>query len=141
MPGLKKRIKRVLALVPPFGRLFAEIDALRLENPELKQQLADSRRENDMLRLDLAKLTDEVAMSWRETEVTLEKWRAVVSELEEMKRSVWVRPGHFYSPIPAIRDLKVNEDDVFGVPPAIRGIDLNEAGQVELLKEFAELYP
>jgi SAM-dependent methyltransferase/predicted O-methyltransferase YrrM len=55
--------------------------------------------------------------------------------------SLWVPPGHYYSPIPAAIDVKMNEAEIFTEPPAIRGVDLNETGQLRLLKEFAALYP
>jgi len=53
----------------------------------------------------------------------------------------WVPPGHFYSPIPWIPDLKMNEEEVFDLPPMIRGIDLNEEAQVDLLRRFGTFYP
>jgi predicted O-methyltransferase YrrM len=37
--------------------------------------------------------------------------------------------------------LKVNENEVFDIPPAVRGIDLNETEQNDLLKKFGALYP
>ena len=54
----------------------------------------------------------------------------------------WVPPGHFYSPIPPIEDLQRRSDSIFG-PPArsLPGIDLNEPGQLGLLREIARFYP
>lgn len=54
----------------------------------------------------------------------------------------WVPPGHFYSPIPLLEDLRRREATLFG-PPArsLPGIDLNEEGQLRLLREIARFYP
>ena len=67
--------------------------------------------------------------------------RSSKNELDRIQRTLWVPPGHFHSPIPAVRDLKVNQDEVFDLPPAVRGVDLNEMEQVDLVKEFGLLYP
>ena len=49
--------------------------------------------------------------------------------------------GHFYSPIPSIKDVKLREEEIFGdIPKSIPGIDLNEARQLELLREFMSYY-
>jgi hypothetical protein len=50
-------------------------------------------------------------------------------------------PGHFYSPIPSIKDIKNKEAIIWGTVPAnLPGIELHEESQVELFKEFQELY-
>jgi Methyltransferase domain len=51
----------------------------------------------------------------------------------------FVPPGHFYSPIPS--DAEIAEHAGFNWNrTALPGIDLNQAGQLELLKEFARGY-
>ncbi|MGM1049401.1 MAG: class I SAM-dependent methyltransferase [Bacillota bacterium] len=55
-------------------------------------------------------------------------------------------PGHFYSPLPNIEELKLNEDKYFPVDllEGIQGIDLNVEGQKSLLEELSkhqELFP
>lgn len=51
-------------------------------------------------------------------------------------------PGHFYSPIPAIEEVKKDEDRIWNklnynnVP----GIDLNKENQISLLKKLIPLY-
>jgi predicted O-methyltransferase YrrM len=50
-------------------------------------------------------------------------------------------PGHFYSPIPSIKDIKNKEAIIWGRTPAnLPGIELYEESQLELFKEFQELY-
>ena len=48
------------------------------------------------------------------------------------------RPGHFYSPIPSIEELRRNKDYLY--VPSQDGIDLNAAHQVALLDTFRKYY-
>jgi hypothetical protein len=48
-------------------------------------------------------------------------------------------PGHFYSPVPNIKDIKQRERNVFRRPDRLEGLDLNEDGQLELFKTLAPL--
>jgi hypothetical protein len=45
-------------------------------------------------------------------------------------------PGHYYSPIPNLKEIEKNRDRVFQSPPGIIGIDLNEEGQREFLNNL-----
>ncbi len=121
MQMARRALRRTLASVPPFSRWFAEIDALRHQNGALKSELQVSQR-------NLEVASDE-----------LERIKSAHSFALIGSEPVWVPPGHFYSPIPAISDLQANEREVFDFPPAIRGVDLNEAEQVELLKTFSKV--
>ena len=50
-------------------------------------------------------------------------------------------PGHFYSPIPDLRQVREKEDIIFDrVPRTIPGIELNEVEQLSLLREFKAYY-
>lgn len=43
-------------------------------------------------------------------------------------------PGHYYSPIPSLRDIRPQHNSLFGAPPdRLPGIDLNVPGQLETL--------
>ena len=50
-------------------------------------------------------------------------------------------PGHFYSPIPSIEEVEKDAERIFKIPRSLLGIDLNEAGQLELLAALEEFYP
>lgn len=50
-------------------------------------------------------------------------------------------PGHFYSPIPSISEVRQNEERIFRTPDDLHGIDLNEAEQLKLFESFATFYP
>jgi predicted O-methyltransferase YrrM len=53
----------------------------------------------------------------------------------------FVPPGHFYSPIPALDDIRANEHSVFdNVARDIAGIDLCEDEQILLLRNFQQYY-
>ena len=48
--------------------------------------------------------------------------------------------GHFYSPIPGLDEIRAREREIFAVPRELPGIDLNEAGQLQLLGALAARY-
>lgn len=53
----------------------------------------------------------------------------------------YVPPGHFYSPIPNLDEIRENESAIFGEPPhTLPGIDLAEAAQLQLLDAFKAYY-
>lgn len=49
-------------------------------------------------------------------------------------------PGHFYSPIPDIDDVRGRDGPADRSAAAVTGVDLNEEGQVRLCREFGETY-
>ena len=70
-----------------------------------------------------------------------ERMSAELQGLEKVVRALWQPPGHFYSPIPDVKDLQSNRERVFGFPPSIPDVDFNEGRQLELLDRFREWYP
>jgi predicted O-methyltransferase YrrM len=67
----------------------------------------------------------------------------LIEEHEQLQRDCgFVRPGHFYSPIPPWAEIKRDADRIFAPPSSreIPGIDLREAEQLDLLKEFSRYY-
>ena len=129
MATVRTLLKRALKTIPALRDLFAERDTLREQNERL-------RLDSETLKHDL----DTVRSKWREASDELERARRAHTLAFAGSEPIWVPPGHFYSPIPSIRDLKVYKDEVFDVPAAIRGIDLNESRQVELLELFGQFY-
>lgn len=50
-------------------------------------------------------------------------------------------PGHFYSPIPDIKDVRENAVSLFDKSVKdIPGVNMNDSGQVKLAEEFAQYY-
>jgi hypothetical protein len=65
--------------------------------------------------------------------------RGLCSKLDEDQR--FVPPGHFYSPIPSLDEVKRDESTIFRTPARdVAGIALNENEQLELLQVFAGYY-
>lgn len=63
-------------------------------------------------------------------------------ELDAWRSTSWVPPGHFYSPMPSLAEIRADEDKIFdSSTKEIPGIDLNERGQLELLEGLAKFYP
>jgi len=79
----------------------------------------------------------------REENATLAAQKA---ELEaEAARSVgtWMAPGHFYSPITSMEEIKLREDEIWKTPMpdrVIAGVNLNEEEQLKLWDEFSGYY-
>lgn len=69
----------------------------------------------------------------------------VLSQLLELiaikKNMRFVPPGHFYSPIPSLDEIKRDEAKIFGnFPPNIIGLELHVEDQLKLLNEFVAYY-
>ncbi len=63
----------------------------------------------------------------------------LLSELKVLKR--FAPPGHFFSPIPSLDEIRKDESRIFeSVPREIIGVDLHEAEQLILLHELALYY-
>ena len=53
----------------------------------------------------------------------------------------WPPPGHYYSPIPDLAEVRRRRAELFGpMPDAVPGIDLRPEAQLSLLRRFAELH-
>lgn len=75
---------------------------------DLHRYILDLERERDTLRAELA------------------HWKT------------WMSPGHFYSPIPSIDEVRAREASIFGEPPqSLPGIDLNLDRQLALVRDLA----
>jgi hypothetical protein len=62
-------------------------------------------------------------------------------ELRAVVNQLWEPPGHFYSPLPSLDDIKRSADKVFDSSRReVGGIDLNEPGQLALFQELTRYY-
>jgi hypothetical protein len=62
----------------------------------------------------------------------------------ERRLAEWERgwpPGHFYSPLPDLAQVREREQTIFRVPPTVPGVALNAEGQLSLLEQLAVHYP
>ena len=61
--------------------------------------------------------------------------------LRQSRGFQFVPPGHFYSPIPNLAEVRKREGAIFGrIPRSIPGIELNEQEQLSLLGQFKTYY-
>jgi methyltransferase family protein len=72
----------------------------------------------------------------------LRKLQGLIAERESVRRAFKSSyPGHFYSPIPSLKDIRRDERKIFGnMPESIPGMDLRDAAQMDLLQEFTKYY-
>ena len=66
----------------------------------------------------------------------------IVSERDKLRRECgFVPPGHFYSPVPSLEEIRRDEAKIFGIIPRnIPGIDMHESEQLKLLDAFCKYY-
>ena len=66
----------------------------------------------------------------------------LITERQKLRREYgFVPPGHFYSPIPSLDEIKQDESRVFGtIPRVIHGLELHESEQLKLLEDFVQFY-
>ena len=51
----------------------------------------------------------------------------------------WRPPGHYYSPIPTMKEVLAQEDRIFQRPDHLVGLDINDEGQLALFTRLAPL--
>lgn len=79
-------------------------------------------------------------MSFDAKKTFLARLVSLPGALRAPRQTTWVPPGHFYSPIPDRDEVESREERIFCAPAELPGIDLNEKGQLSLLKELASFY-
>jgi predicted O-methyltransferase YrrM len=71
---------------------------------------------------------------------------ALEAERDQLRAEVahwktWMSPGHFYSPIPSLDEIRSREAEIFATPPeSLPGIDLRAEQQIALVRELAKFY-
>jgi len=72
--------------------------------------------------------------------MNLDKATTALKSLEKACAS-FVPPGHFYSPLPSISEIREREDRIFSrAPRNIEGIDMCETEQIRLFDQLSEYY-
>lgn len=119
LPYLRDYLLKQKELISQQERLLAEVNA---ENEKLLNE-----RKNIILQRD--QLIAERDHLRAEKEYLTKTWMT------------WMPPGHFYSPIASIDEVKLREKELFDqIPDQILGVNLNEQKQLELLKHFKLFY-
>src|SRR4051794_19080213 len=112
--------KRLIKGLPPVKRVLAERERLRGEALRLSAERDQVRAEADALRAERDQLRAERA---------------------QLLAGHWVPPGHYYSPIPCIEEVRRRHQSIFqDCPRELPSIDLNEQGQLELFREFERYF-
>jgi hypothetical protein len=72
----------------------------------------------------------------------LEELKLEIERLNKEQRNItWVPPGHYYSPIPSLEEIKLKEKEIFDkIPRNLPGINLNESEQLKLFRHFRQYY-
>lgn len=111
-------IKSLIKRIPPFKRLIQDRDQLELERDELKE-------EREQLIIKVKELLARIDH--------LEKW------IQDTIR--FAPPGHFYSSLPDLDEVKKDENRIFHYcPKDFPGVDLNWEKQLALLDAFHLYY-
>lgn len=73
------------------------------------------------------------------TRLTQERDR-LQQELSDLQRRLFVPPGHFYSPIPSLDEVRERAEKIFRIPKSLPGIDLNEEEQWKFFAAIQKYY-
>ena len=96
--------------------------------PYIRQLVAD----RDKLRLEVERLSSSIE------ELKIER---NLAKAEALRQTTWVPPGHFFSPIVSVDEVRMREAEIVGSDrKSLAGIDLREDAQLELLKQLAVYY-
>lgn len=112
---MRKLVAHILRNLPYVGKIISERDQLSLAIEREQSKNTDLVAEIDVMTAEQESLKGEYARL--------------------------VPPGHFYSPIPSLSEVKKYEDRIFGrTPRSIEGIDLREGEQIRLFEQFRTYY-
>jgi hypothetical protein len=121
-----------------------------------KSRIRDLVLERDEATRHLARLEDEMkgilghlSRITQERDTLAEHLHRVIREQyqldpEKQPNLNYFLPGHYYSPIPSVEEVKKDEERLFSNPKTIAGVDLNIERQIALLdqlKPFYESFP
>lgn len=137
---MMKIVKGLARRLHPIKRLLQDRDQLRRslqESDELGRRLLQERNDLGRERDELRSLLQE---SFELRRLLLRERDELGVELEGLKKSLWVPPGHFYSPIPPPDEVRKREDKIFRVPRAVPAVDLNEREQMQFFDAFKGYY-
>jgi hypothetical protein len=117
------------------SQLHAERDRLHTERDQLYSERSQLHGERDRLHIERDRFHAERDQLYSERD-------QLHSELVTLKGTLgFVSPGHFYSPIPSLDEIKRDEQQIFGnIYQNIPGIELHELEQLKLLEEFTHYY-
>lgn len=140
--------KQLVKNLPRLRQVFFERDRLRLEREQLMLQCDRALAEIGRLRSEKDQAVAQASLSQADKQradaenqaLRAERDRAV-AEKNEYVKGQWVLPGHYYSALPAIDELRVHEKRIWGqLPRQLPAVDLNENEQLALFSVFKNFY-
>jgi hypothetical protein len=145
---LVKRLPRLRSVFAERDHLRNERERLRAEQQQLLVQRDEAMAELGRLRAERDRVRGERDLTLSERyELFLERDRVrmerdqALAQKEELLKGQWVPPGHYYSPIPSLAELKAREQEIWGrFPRELPAIDLNENEQLGLFDVFKNYY-
>jgi hypothetical protein len=69
----------------------------------------------------------------------VDTWTGPIMDDSAIPFLEWVAPGHFYSPVPVMKEIEAQQDRIFRRSDHLEGLDLNEENQLALFKTLAPL--
>lgn len=115
--------------------LTGHLRQITRERDEFFEHLDHLNRENAQLSIHLQRITQERD----ELNTHLDR---VSRERDRLESSLGhVPPGHFYSPIPNLEEVRKDENWIFHDPRTIPGVDLNIDEQFQLIDQLKNYYP
>jgi predicted O-methyltransferase YrrM len=140
--------KELVKRLPKLRRVFAERDQLRTECARLRSERDVSMSEryelflkSNQLNAQCGSAQDEARRLALENESLRRERDQALAEKNHLLKSQWVPPGHYYSPIPDLDELKSREREIWGKSDKdLPGIDFNEQEQLGLFRAFRGFY-
>jgi predicted O-methyltransferase YrrM len=136
------------ARAAPAGRLQATKRALARRLPPLRRLLEERERmhgEIQALRAEIHRLHGDLDGLQGALDALHGELDGVNRELVGLRRRCGLyHPGHFYSPLPDLDELRARDREVFDRPPQLVGIDLRDDAQLALvdrLRRYAHEQP
>lgn len=78
----------------------------------------------------------------KERDRLLREREQLLDQVQRLQRNQLYLPGHYYSAVPDVEELKLRDQEIFGETlRTLPGIDLNEAEQLSLLNQLKVYYP
>ncbi|MBI5256222.1 MAG: class I SAM-dependent methyltransferase [Burkholderiales bacterium] len=140
------RLKSAAKQLPVIDRLIAQRDDLAAQVAAGQQQHAALRQQLEAIREALAAFEQQLNQQAAARDVAAAAAHhaadSAAAELAALRQACgFVPPGHYYSPIPSLDEVRRDEARIFGpVPREIPGIALREPEQLALLAQLAAHY-
>ncbi|HEX4127571.1 MAG TPA: class I SAM-dependent methyltransferase [Acidimicrobiales bacterium] len=118
-----RRWRRAVRRIPLIDRVLRAVRRTD-EIEALQEELAQQRR---------------LLSAQSATAPKAEQWCGRIMDESATPFLSWRPPGHYYSPVPTMREIMADQDRIFTRPDFLTGLDLNADAQLALFRELAPL--